>query len=147
MSEKKFSLKRLAGDVGGSAVQGATTGAVTAALVPDPTGYTILIMSATGAVVGVAGGTVGSLWGVMTDDPYGEPSMGSAALFSSVVGLAISTVLLFSVILLGDGRIDMDIALIVIVFLSSVLSTAGGFLIEDINARKRKEKESEKDWL
>ncbi len=141
MSEKKFSWKRLAGDVGGSAAQGATTGAATGALVPDPTGSSILIAVGTGAVVGVLGGTVGSLWGVMTDDPYGEPSMGSAALFSSVVGLAISTILLFAVVLLGDGRVDMDMALIVIVFLSSILSTASGFLIEDINARKERGKE------
>ena len=141
MSEKKFSLKRLAGDVGGSAVQGAVTGAAAGAMVPDPTGSSILIAAVTGGVVGVVGGAVGSLWGVMTDDPYGEPSMGSAALFSSVVGLAISTLLLFAAVLLGDGRIDMDRALVVIVFLSSALSTASGFLFEDLNARKERRKE------
>lgn len=141
MSEKKFSLKRLAGDIGGSALQGAATGLATGILVPDPTGSSLLIVTGIGAVVGVVGGAVGSLWGVMTDDPSAEPSMGSAALFSSVVGLTISTVLLFAVVLFGGGRIDLNRALIVIVFLSSVLSTAGGFLIEDFNARKERTKE------
>jgi hypothetical protein len=141
MSEKKFSLKRLAGDIGGSAVQGAATGLATGILVPDPTGSSLMIVTGIGAVVGVVGGAVGSLWGVMTDDPSGEPSMGSAALFSSVVGLAMSTVLLFAVVLLGGGRIDLNRALIVIVFLSSALSTAGGFLIEDLNARRERKKE------
>ena len=141
MSEKKFSLKRLVGDIGGSAAQGAATGLATGILVPDPTGSSLLIVTSIGAAVGVVGGAVGSLWGVMTDDPYSEPSMGSAALFSSVVGLAISTVLLFAVVSFGDGRIDMHRALIAIVFLSSVLSTASGFLIEDLKARKEHRKE------
>ncbi len=138
MSEKRFSWKRLAGDVGGSTAQGIATGTATAILIPDPTGASAILIVSTGAVVGAVGGTVGSLWGVMTDDPYGEPSMGSAALFSSVVGLAISTILLFAVALLGDGRVNTYMALIVIVFLSSILSTASGFLIEDINARKKR---------
>lgn len=143
MSNKKFSFKRLAGDIGGSAAQGAATGLAAGILVPDPTGASLVVATSIGATVGAVGGAVGSLWGVMTDDPYGEPSMGSAALFSSVVGLAISTVLLFAVVSLGGGRIDMNRALIAIVFLSSVLSTASGFLIEDLKARSEHTKEKE----
>lgn len=141
MSEKEFSLKRLMGDIGGSTVQGAATGAAAGAMVPDPTATTFVSLVTAGVVTGAVGGAVGSLWGVMTDDPFDEPSLGSAALFSSVVGLVISTVLLFAVILLGDGRIDMERALIVIVFLSSVISTALGFLIEDINAKNERRKD------
>jgi hypothetical protein len=134
MSEKKFSLKRLIGDVGGSAAQGAAIGLAKGILVPDPTGTSLIVITGIGAAVGVVGGAVGSLWGVMTDDPFGEPSIGSAALFSSVVGLAISTVLLFAVVLFGGDRINPQRALMVIVFLSSVLSTASGFLIDDRRA-------------
>ncbi len=111
---------------------------------PDPTGTSLLIVAGIGAAVGAVGGAVGSLWGVMTDDPYGETSMGSAALYSSVTGLAISTVLLFAVVSFGSGHININRALIAIVFLSSVLSTASGFLIEDLKARSGRAKEENK---
>jgi Na+/melibiose symporter-like transporter len=143
MSGKKFSFKRLVGDIGGSAVQTAATGLASGILIPDPTGMSLLTAIGIGAIVGVVGGAVGSLWGVMTDDPYRETSMGSAALFSSVVGLAISTMLLFAVVLLGAGRVDSMRALIVISFLSSALSTSVGFLMDDLNAKKERNARSE----
>jgi hypothetical protein len=129
--DKQFSLRRLAGDATGGAVQGAAGSLAVSFL--DPTGMSALVLVPTGAVCGFTAGAAGSLWGFFTDDPYFAPKFGSSALFTSTVGLLFSSILM--AMLISNSTLSVSGVVIFSIGVSSFAASSLAFLIEDMKRR------------